>query len=118
MDNHNNSISTNKKQSKQGLKGITGSKSAYDFSTELSAAETTKSRLTDSVAGLEEGSISLLNTTGDLSSDHDVDDFVQGRRASCHVIPATSKWFKFTDTSKNSIPTVSSFSTSDLNHLL
>lgn len=112
---------SNKKQGKQlvqGLKEITGSKSTYDFGTGFTA-ESTKSihRLTDSVAGLDDSRISLLNTTGDHTCDH-ANDFVQGRRASCNnpAPPTTSKWHKF---SKNtSIPTLASFSTSDLNHLL
>ena len=117
--NSSNSCS-NKKQGKQlmqGLKEITGSKSTYDFGTEFTA-ESTKSihRLANSVAGLDDVSISLLNTTGDHAN-----DFVQGRRASCNnpAPPTTSKWHKFTNTSKNTnIPTLASFSTSDLNHLL
>ena len=106
----------NKKQGKQlvqGLKGITGSKSTYDFGTEFSA-DSTKSiqRLTDSVAGIDESSISLLNTSGDLTSDNN-NDFAQGRRASTST---TSKWHKFTNSTNTSIP--ASFSTSDLDHLL
>ena len=110
----------NKKQGKhlvQGLKGITGSKSTYDFGTEFSA-DSTKSiqRLTDSVAGIDDGSISLVNTSGDHTSDNN-NDFAQGRRASLNPTPTTSKWHKFTNSSTNTnIP--SSFSTSDLDHLL
>ena len=117
LDSSNNCA--NKKQGKQlvqGLKGITGSKSTYDFGTEFSA-DSTKSvqRLTDSVAGIDDGSISLVNTSGDHTSDNN--NFAQGRRASLNPTPTTSKWHKFTNSSTNtSIP--SSFSTSDLDHLL
>lgn len=115
LDSSNNC--TNKKQSKQLLRGIKGSKSTYDFGTEFSA-DSTKSiqRLTDSVAGIDDGSISLVDTPGDLTSDNNI-DFAQGRRASLNPTPTTSKWHKFTNSSINtSIP--SSFSTSDLDHLL
>ena len=57
--------SANKKwgnQLVQGLKEITRSKSTYDFGTEFSADSTwSLQRLTDSVAGIHEGNISLLS---------------------------------------------------------
>jgi len=109
------------KQLVQGLKEITGSKSTYDFGSKFTT-ESTKSihRLTNSVAGLDDSNISLLNSTSDHACSH-ANDFVQGRRASCNnpAIPTTSKWHKFTNTSNNTnTPTLASFSTSDLNHLL
>ena len=119
LDNNSSNSCANKKQSKQvvqGLKGITGSKLTYDFGTEISA-DSTKSiqRLSDSVAGIDEGSISLLNTPGDLTTEHN--DFVQGRRASLNPTFTTSKWHKFTNSSKNT-NILASFSTSDLDNLL
>ena len=109
-----NNTSANKKQGKQlvqGLKEITGSKSTYDFGTEFSADSTRSiQRLTDSVAGIHEGNISLLSTGGDC----DKNEFAQGRRSSFNPTPATSKWHKFTDPSKN----FSAYSTSDLDQLL
>lgn len=116
--NHVNS-SVNNRQSKQlvqGLKEITGSKSTYDISSEFSADSTRSiQRLTDSVAGIDEGNISLLNTAGGLTGDHN--NFAQGRRASLNPTPITSKWHKFTDSSKNtSKEPLAAFSTSDLDH--
>lgn len=112
--NIDSNISTNKRQGKQlvqGLKEITGSKSTYDIGTEFSTDSTRNiQRLTDSVAGICEGSISLLGTVGDC----DKSEFAQGRRSSYNPTPTTSKWHKFTDSSKN----LSAFSTSDLDHLL
>lgn len=121
LDNSNAS-DTNKKQTKQlvqGIKEITGSKSAYELSSECSENTRSVQRLADSVAGLNESSILLLNTTSDLKCDHD-NDFAQGRRASCNPTPSTSKWHKFTNSSHNSenTQTIASFSTSDLDHLL
>lgn len=119
--NHvNSSTSINNRQSKQlvqGLKEITGSKSTYDISSEFSADSTRSiQRLTDSVAGIDEGNISLLNTAGGLTGNHD-NDFTQGRRASLNPTPITSKWHKFTDSSKNtSKEPLAAFSTSDLDH--
>jgi len=118
LDINSSNSCAHKKQSKQlvqGLKGITASKSTYDFGTEISADSTkTIQRLSDSVAGIDEATISLLNTTGDLTCDYD-NDFAQGRRASLNPTLTTSKWHKFTNSSKNTnIPT--SFSTSDLDN--
>ena len=113
-NNIDSSTSANKKQSNQlvqGLKEITGSKSTYDFGTEFSADSTRSiQRLSDSVAGIHEGNISLLSTDGD----RDKNEFAQGRRSSYNPTPTTSKWHKFTDASKS----LSAYSTSDLDHLL
>ena len=106
---------TSKKQGKhfvKGLKEITGSKSTYDLDSVDIGTESSKSiqRLTDSVAGLDSSSsVSQMTATSD--------DFMQGRRASSNTTPSTSKWHKFTSNNSSNLPSLTSFSTSDLNHL-
>ena len=91
---------------------MTGSKSTYDLDSADFGNESCKimQRLTDNVAGLDSSSISQMTA---ISSDN----FMQGRRASSNTTPPTSKWHKFTSNNNSNLPSLTSFSTSDLNHL-
>jgi len=91
---------------------MTGSKSAYNLDSAEFGTDNSKSMqiLADSVAGLDSTNVSQMEKV--------TDDFMQGRRASANTTaPSTSKWHKFTSNSSSNMPSLTSFSTSDLNHL-
>jgi len=113
FSNYSLDSSSNKgKQFVKGLKEITGSKSTYDLDSTDFRTESCKSmqRLAGSVAGLNSSCISQMTAISG-------DDFMQGRRASSNTTPSTSKWHKFTSNNSSNLPSLTSFSTFDLNHL-